>query len=155
MRCKFDSAFYFLYLHNSMILKVYYYCFYRITKGYKAWGENNPEITGQHIIAICQSLFVGIFINLHCILTSSTLYYDIVILVVYIGFLVLNIFILTDKKYDYFEEHWKNESLSRRQKNVQLIWLSIITLIILFVFTVYNVPDELLSETFIGKYIWK
>lgn len=155
MQCKFDNAFYFLYLNNNMILKVYYYCFYRITRSYKAWGEDNPEIAGQNIIAICQSVFVAIFINLYCIQTSSTLYYDIVILGVYMGFLVFNIFILTDKKYDYLEEHWKNESSSRRQRNAWFIWLIIITLIILFVFTVYHVPDELLSETFIGEYIWK
>ncbi len=112
-------------------MKFFYYCFYRLTNAYKVLDGKDPEIYARGIVTLCQSLNLLSLLSILFIINNSQ--YSIVFIGVFMILnLIVNLFILTKKKYIELEERWKEENFKCRKTKLYLIWLYVIASIVTY-----------------------
>lgn len=93
--------------------ELFYYVFYKASKLYKSWGENNNYyISGKFslFLAICANILT--LIGLFCLILKIRYSLE-VVYGAWILLFVLSFFILNEKKYKELEEKYKNEKNSK------------------------------------------
>jgi|SRR5690554_6262740 len=118
----------------NIIIKFYYYCFYRLTNAYKVLDETDPELASMAIVTLCQSLNILSFIAIPFIMSDSQYSKGLVVVVITSNFIINWFFILTKKKYIQLKDYWKNENTKNKKLKLYLIWVYI-----LFSFVVYSI----------------
>jgi len=118
----------------NIIIKFYYYCFYRLTNAYKVLDEKDPEIFASGLLSLCISFNILSLFSIPLILCEIQYSLYIVAIVVVLFILLGFLFVFTKKRYLLLIELWKNESPKYKKIRLYLIWIYvIISLIIYFI----------------------
>ncbi|HOF16994.1 MAG TPA: hypothetical protein PLF32_08855 [Bacteroidales bacterium] len=91
----------------------FYYVFYKSSKFYKSWGENNNYyISGKFslFLALCANILT--LIGLFCFILKIRYSIE-VVFGIWILLFILSFFVLNKKKYEELEEKYKNEKNSK------------------------------------------
>ena len=112
------------------------YCYYRIRKFYKDWGESGSEGTAGVILYGCLG---GYFLSmLGFILSAFNIEMtEILVAVVILFFIGMSFFFVSEKKYKELEEHYKNEKHSKLKG--WFVFTFCISSWILFIIVLYSV----------------
>jgi len=89
-------------------MKFFYYCFYRISNAYEKLEGSGSYLTGNVMVAGCFGFNILTLIHVFLSFTEKKLTTTegatfIIVLC------VLNLFIMTEKKYNKLSDRWKNE----------------------------------------------
>jgi len=120
-------------------MKFFYYCFYRISSAYKFWDKTGYYIAGNVITAGCFAGNVLALISLFLSFSERELTKSIILAVLLVSY-VLNLFIMSEKKYLQLSEQWKDEKYKKLKG--WLIFSYILLSFVLFFVSMYVNYDK-------------
>jgi len=111
-------------------MRFFYYCFYRISKAYE-WWESNPYMAGNALVAIFFAFNILSVLSFLLVIIGNTLSNKIIIITI-ISCAVINLFIMTKKKYEQFCERWKDEKYKTFKGSIVILYI-VATFLLFFV----------------------